>query len=605
MELQKIRDYLMDTFYNMCVDDGHGHDIQLEDAWMEERFVEAGLIEASASTGKKQYPKPVHEHMVLSHTEALNLDSVAASYSATLRKDDPLLNNFTRSTVDSLYVVRNKNKQSTVWFIEFKNGEWETEDVYRKITDSIFLLNDLEKLDQNAILTNNRTKEKFEVHDLELSKFYKEYTDFDGTLDFYKSHAVFVLVSGKDGNCFRNFEKLCKKRADYAGMNYILEIISFDVLKKASEDKYHFGFEYINKLAFLILNANSTNEYISHYKNILYFFERLKAIKCHDKTNKDIIGLLGEYPRFIPFLKELLYQNYSEYEKLINLFQQLGYSEAECFMCVAAVCSVQPAKGRELTDDYQILCDIGKVIVKPQREAYKESIIRWKEKARTYRFDIEKEVLEEISGENFSDIVSLLVQEKFEDALKRTLFILRIREAHSMGKFENMDDAIRKLMSKIYGNDLILKYTTSQQLEQMMQQESDIIIMLAATISFMQEDMELRKNSCNRFVHMVRQLEYLKSLALRTGDKRFGEFASPLGDWLEQNKKNGKKLDDLLDRIEQKIIDGNSIQEIFPMYYIKKKTIGYDQQKLRNLAARAKGKILNDVQGVKAMDFKW
>lgn len=604
MELQKIRDYLMDTFYNMCVDDGHGHDIQLEDAWMEERFVEAGLIEASASTGKKQYPKPVHEHMVLSHTEALNLDSVAASYSATLKKNDPLLNNFTRSTVDSLITMRDDEKKWT-YFIEFKNGKWETDEVYRKITDSIFLLNDLEKMDRSAVLTDNRTKVKYDVQNLELSRFYEEYAGFDGTSNFYKNNAVFVLVSGKDENCFRNFAELCKRKSDYAYMNFVLEEIAFDVLKKASAGKYNFGFEYINRLAFMILNANSTNKYMIHYKNILKLFQRLESVKYPDKSNRYIIELLEKYPEIMQFLKELLYKDYRKYDNLMKIFRNLGYTEAKCFLCVAAVCSVQPAKGKRMTDDYKILCNMGDMISGLKNDDYKKYIEKLKEMVQSYSFHLKKELLEEISNENFCEINSLLKEEKWEEAVKRVLFMLRIYASHSMGDLGDVNEKIGDLISNIYGNDLIFENTSPQQLKKMLQQDSEVLMMAAAILSYLQEDIELRDEPWNDYVHMVRQLEYLRDVKSRKGNNRFGQFAAPLSEWLERNKADQMALKTLLDNIEQKIIKGKSIQEIFPMYFVQKETIEEDYQKLRNLAAKVKGKILNDVQGVKAMDFKW
>ena len=51
--------------------------------------------------------------------------------------------------------------------------------------------------------------------------------------------------------------------------------------------------------------------------------------------------------------------------------------------------------------------------------------------------------------------------------------------------------------------------------------------------------------------------------------------------------------------------NANHIQEIFPIYFAKRKTIDEEEHKLRNLATRVKGTILYDVQGRKAMDFEW
>ena len=103
----------------------------------------------------------------------------------------------------------------------------------------------------------------------------------------------------------------------------------------------------------------------------------------------------------------------------------------------------------------------------------------------------------------------------------------------------------------------------------------------------------------------MRQLEYMKDINLRSGDKRFGQFAMPLSDKLAQNGEEKIYFEAMLEKIKGKIIKGNHIQEIFPIYFAKRKTIDEEEHKLRNLATRVKGTILYDVQGRKAMDFEW
>lgn len=606
MEIQKIQEILMDTFYEMSVDDGQKHDIVLEDSWMEERFVEAGLIEVSDDMSEELYPKKVHERMVLSRTKAINLDSVAASYSATLKSNNPLQGEFTRSTADSLFVPSCKeNEKKHVYLIEFKNGDWKTDEVYNKIKESIFLLNDLEKLDSYAILTDNRTKEKCEVQNLELSKFYKEYTGYDENANFYRNNATFVLVSGRGENCFRNFAELCKRRTDYERMDNILRNISFDVLKKVSGEQNDFGFEYINRLAFLILHANSTNKYMMHFKNIMIFFDRLAYIKEHHTLIKGINDLLNKHPQMIQFLKELLYKDYNNYEKLTELFAGLGYSEADSFLCITAVCSVQPAKGKNLTDDFEIICRFGDIVAKMKKEEYQNRVTKLKDKVEAYCITIDKQVLEEICEKEFCDIDLLLVEKKYDIVVKRAVFILRMMKAHSMGFLGNSNVSIKNLFSNIYENSMIFESVDAEKLKQMLQTESELLVMIAATLSYIKEDVELRNNPLNPYVHVVRQLEYMKDINLRSGDKRFGQFALPLSDKLAQNGEEKIDFEAMLEKIKGKIIKGNHIQEIFPIYFAKRKTIDEEEHKLRNLATRVKGTILYDVQGRKAMDFEW
>ncbi|HBA47258.1 MAG TPA: hypothetical protein DDY31_19940 [Lachnospiraceae bacterium] len=188
-DVEKI---LVGTLYELSADDGGNNDIEISDEWTLKRFIEAGFIRGIRENEieKIQYPYAVNEHVVFSDEPALNLDNLAASYQATKRRNSVIQVNDTLSTIDAL-AIRGKD----AWYLfEFKNGEWNVRDIEKKINGTIRLLGDLERLDNDAVITTNRDEHAVKVRNLNLKAKLENEMGFRADSAFYKSRMSFYIV---------------------------------------------------------------------------------------------------------------------------------------------------------------------------------------------------------------------------------------------------------------------------------------------------------------------------------------------------------------------------------------------------------------------------
>ena len=146
--------------------------------------------------------------MVLSDEKALNLDNLAASYAATQQYVDCMRQNCMLSTVDALYVDAKKE----CYFIEFKNGEWTENDISKKVYESKTLLKNLQLMDVEAVITDNRTTDKKKVDNLYISERIANYSGIDGTDEFYKKKVYLVVVYNEGKKVAEEYAKFCSKR---------------------------------------------------------------------------------------------------------------------------------------------------------------------------------------------------------------------------------------------------------------------------------------------------------------------------------------------------------------------------------------------------------
>ena len=161
---EEAESILITSLKKLSEDDGQGNSIEIENEWMAQRFVEAGLSDADKILNK-DYPVKVNEYVVHSPEMAISMDSIAVSYAATRRRNDVFKINEMPSSVDALDI---KGKQW--YFIEFKNGDWKPKDIKIKVYESIILLSNLHELDKNAIIKNNRDSLVKEIENLGISE---------------------------------------------------------------------------------------------------------------------------------------------------------------------------------------------------------------------------------------------------------------------------------------------------------------------------------------------------------------------------------------------------------------------------------------------------
>ena len=267
---EEAESILITSLKKLSEDDGQGNSIEIENEWMAQRFVEAGLSDADKILNK-DYPVKVNEYVVHSPEMAISMDSIAVSYAATRRRNDVFKINEMPSSVDALDI---KGKQW--YFIEFKNGDWKPKDIKIKVYESIILLSNLHELDKNAIIKNNRDSLVKEIENLGISKKLGKFMDEDTVPKQCQNNGTLIVVYSDKNHIARLYKELCSFKKDYADMNQILAQMKLQCLEREkAPDTLDFGYPYINKLAGMILSATSVNRKFEYYNAIIKMLKRM------------------------------------------------------------------------------------------------------------------------------------------------------------------------------------------------------------------------------------------------------------------------------------------------------------------------------------------
>lgn len=236
-----------------------------------------------------QFPIDRGTYVVTSQTDALDLDNVAESYHATAKNINPLISNAKYSTADAMYIDENKD----TYIIEFKNGGWEWRDIRLKIDETEILLNNLNLLEGNSILSENDKKIKISVSDLRLKSNLKD-AGYESTAQYWKEKVHYWLVYTGD-NLAQNIQSLFKLRGDFSEIEAFMEkenILKKMKVRKPASDLLGLGLENINAIAALILNIKTNNRNADKFKAFLIMAERLQKLQKGDKSIKKYINFL-------------------------------------------------------------------------------------------------------------------------------------------------------------------------------------------------------------------------------------------------------------------------------------------------------------------------
>lgn len=595
---EQVAKYLINTFYDISVDDGGGHDIEIKDQWMEGRFAAAGLIEKA---GGNFYPKKISEHMVLSREEALDLDNVAASYAATLRNSDCMRENTTLHTTDAFYA----NEEGVCSLIEFKNGDWKTGEIKEKVFESMALLNDLQELDEKAVITGNRTTESFETNNLQLSQKMKAYCGLDGTADFYKKKVQLIVVYSGKTNIAREYQKLCQKKNQYAWMENKLNEVDCSFLRRDIEEKDLLGFGYgmINKIAWLLLTANSVNRNLDKFTAIMKMLDRMKAIEQGDKGIKDVCRSLNEFPDFIEYLYRHMYEGDTRAETFRDKYGHNHFA-AETFMKVAAKMSVERLyveKEKQEKDDYEIVFElINGLKVKQSDRFYNMLNEVW-----IVENDTPAEVIASrkvISDSSFLDFYQLLKQKQFEEVVKRSIFIKRVVTAHD--EWEMGPENKTALLINLCG----MEQSAAEKIVWLTEHKMRLFSVILALWSYLHDCTNIREIvQQDSYRHVWRQAGYLKEFDEgHRQNQKYGRFASRIKDKTKHlsGVEKQQRVVEETEKIRHEIVEGKAFREIVPIQSILQLTVSEDDMNIRRLQAELVGPVLREVKGCKAIDFE-
>lgn len=601
---ENVQKYLIGTLYDISVDDSNNKDNgkvkddnEISNKWVEERLAEAGFIEKTTETN---YPKKVHEHVVLSKTEAINLDNIAASYAATLRREDPMRANVTLSTVDAFYT----NEKGTSYFIEFKNGKWEKGDIKGKVFESRALLDDIKVLDKYAIVTSNREKDSEEVENLNLSEKFKAYCGLDGSADFYKKHVqLLVVYSGKE-HAIKSYIALCEKRDNYEQIERRLQKADFPFLRKIliKSPKVDFGYETINCLAKLLITTDSKEDNFMRFSETMTMLERMNGIEENDKKIKKACEQLDRHPELMKLIYDKMYKGDKKAERFLKQCGKKETLNPQIFLQIAAKMSVREGRSLEFgkKDDFNIIIEIVEHSETVKEKKFCEIIEGlYKEiEGVLPELEIQKE---SICDANFTNLKTLAEQGDYEEFIKRTCFIYRMIYDNSVKETEE------KYKIELLKNICGIEEDFANRLAKASEGKEKVFTHMVLLWNYLYKDSSIRDDvEKDIYVHMVRQIEYLYALNNGHRDKqKYGPFAKRINNKTKHLKGEDKqkKIIEEAKKIESEIMKGKGIHEIMPLQGIIKLTISGEERKIRELRAILKGTVLLDVRGCKAVDF--
>ena len=586
----EIEKYFIGTFYDISVDDGGKNVIEVSDEEKEEHMISAGLIRDIC---EGEYPKKIVQHMVLSDEKALNLDNLASSYAATQQYVDCMRQNCMLSTVDALYVDAKKE----CYFIEFKNGEWTENDISKKVYESKTLLKNLQLMDVEAVITDNRTTDKKKVNNLYISERIANYSGIDGTDEFYKKKVYLVVVYNEGKKVAEEYAKFCSKRENYEWMDQKLSEMEIKWLPKEvfDKDKINFGYEHINQLANLILTHDSANQNMEKYKAIEKMLDRISDIEKRNKSNK-IIDRLNKYPEFLKYIFDNMYSNDADKKFMDTKYQNI--INAENLLKFASKKSAEQILLRESRrgkDDYECICELVEEWNDKDKEKFEANtqfLREWKD-CRLLKMLPE---LPEIYASNFTDIGTLIEKGEYQEAARRHIFIKRVLQDHH----ERIDDETKaRLAETIYHLDK----DTANELARQSGNCIGYYFAMLALLDYQSQDVSIKEEiPYDRYQYIKRQIDYLNQLS---GKENYGVFAKRINPRCYRIHGDEKRaaVSREVEKIRNEILAGWDLKHIIPTEYMAILSISNNSKKISKLKTKLENAELYRVLGWKAADF--
>lgn len=598
MDLPKeIEQYFIATLSELSEDD-KGNKVKITDAWMEEHLAAVGLIEKTIGM---DYPKEAVQSVVFSKKEALNLDNIAVSYAKTRRKKDCMYENVTLSTVDAFFV----NGKKECYLIEFKNGDWNKKDIKIKIYESIALLNNLKIMDEYAVIKGNRGEDKIEAEALNLSEKLTRYAGICDNAGFYKKNVRFLLVYTGNSNIITKYADLCQKREEMEWINTKLQELNLRKLKTVETMKHQpdFGYEFVDKLAVLLLSSTSINRNFERFHKIQQMLDRIKCLEHDEKKIKYIYEKLNQYPKLIKVFYKKMYGDDREAKNFVNKYYTENTFDGKAFFILAAKMSVERMDRPENNkiDDYKRVEQILRCFITSKWSDFSGQIALLSREIENKIPEL-KQTMEKFSEQSFCDFENLLINENYEEAIKRAVFIDRIFTCEcTTVKIEKKIKV--EWMTNICGMSSDISERIADVTNENTRQFLQILIIwnyLYNTVSI------LDIPEIDSYRHIVRQIHYLNSLENGHIQKqKYGVFFGRIEAKTRNltGKAKTKKVVEEVEKIKKKIIEGRSLNEMMPLERSIELSISKEQREIRDLQASLADTMLLDVLGCKGIDF--
>lgn len=599
-EAEKI---LIGTLYDISVDDGKNNDLSIPDGWTLKKLMEAGLVRDIMAEQEEsiQYPYRINEHVVLSEELALNLDNMAASYQETKKRVSLMPVNHTLSTIDSLYM-----KEKDDWYLlEFKNGDWTAWDIEKKVHETLLLLGDLERLDNNAILTTNREKKTVEIRKLNLKSRLENELGFRAGNEFYKSRMSLYIVYTDHIRKAREFLKLCSRRSMYADMDRVFKQCGI-FGKRIVSPKVEMGYELVDVFATYLLQATTENHYYRVYQNVGIMYERMR--KMSGTPYQKYLTLLRGMPVFI-----------SEIPKLLSRKDRRLFSDnmsPDEFLIQFALCSIRHIKEEDMpeceADEYTVVIGLLNDILQRDHSEYASECRNAVQCFGKLLCEDEKK-LDSVCGENFADELQGLFHSDFYEALGRVLLIQRVTKKRGCFPLN------RQQQMELVRNILHVQEEKAEAVLDLVDNDMGSLLKFAALRSYFS-----RRYTCfwnpeqDDYMHMCRQIYYIKELyeekqtaggntKNQSGQKMrtYGCFGTLLH-YLTTKEPSADFQEEVrvkIDYIEKQILAGKSRMEIQPLQMAVQGTISSKAIALQQLKYSFEGALFKRVAGCRGEDF--
>ena len=595
--LEDVAQILIGTLYDLSADDGGNNDIEIPDEWTLRRFMEAGFIRNINENEMEQikYPYMVSQHVVYTDELALNMDNLSASYQATKARNSVIKINNTLSTVDAL-CVRDKE-----WYLfEFKNGNWNVRDIEDKINGTMRLLDDLERLDKNAVITTNRDGRIVEAAELNLKAKLENELGFRADSAFYKSRMSLYVVYTDNVRKAKEFNELCAMRKQYADMAAVFERNKvFE--KKMVSPGVEMGDRQINMFAAYLLKATTENQYYPVYRRLQKLYDRCK--KMDMPSNQKYFKLLKEFPVFISELPRLLSQKSRSYFVENMLPGQ--------FLTQLAVCSIEHLQEEDIPecepDEYDIVKGLLDTVIQKDYSKYVgecENLVQLFGEA----LSEEQGALKAVSDAEFVYEIKTLLTTDFCEALGRILLIQRVSNIRDCYRLD------RRQQKMLLENILHMDAEKAESALDIVNHDMKLFCQFIALKSYF-----AKRYTCfwnpdkDDYMHICRQIYYLKELFKKeqlSGEshqktRTYGCFGALLQLLKEGEEPIGfqKKLEERVRQIEQNILAGRSRAEIQPLEMAVQGVIGSKNIDLQQLRYSFEGAVFKKVAGCRGEDF--
>lgn len=598
---KEVEERFIDSLRNISIDDGK-NEIEIIDECMLERFYSAQLLSDDVYENKQniEYPLKVGQNVVYLDELALNLDNISASYSATKKELDCFRSNITLSTVDALYV-----NSAQEWFlIEFKNGNWDKEEIRNKCYETRNLLDDLKVLDEKAIVTTNREKENIIVEGLKLSEKIEKVLKYERTSEFYREHVNLVVVYSADKKISERYAKLCGMMDKHNNLCQILEdsgILENNRITKKNVD-VRFGNEAINDLAKCLLASKVVNQNFRIFDEVLKADKRFDDIDNNTSGVKKYIRKLEKYPEIMENVLAVFYKDANK--DIINRPKE--------FLKYIAARSIRGYENERLSyerDDYEIVEDLLKIIDKEQYDKFHNKI------SSIIELFEEKKALEKEFDVEFTEQLEGMLKNDFNNALKRIMLIYRLNEGIKRKPITG--EQMELLLHHVLGmEDKEAKTVVERMNKETEDEKMTLFLDFVAVYVYLKYDSNVRRDArYDKYYHIVRQLEYYNEFTKRNskeesgkkddGKKDYGFFAESIYAKISKYKIENKRdmLKNELQRVERKIFEGKSFHEIYPFTKAIKLFVDPNPHSIKWLRDCLEGSVVKSVKGCWGPDF--